>query len=241
LRDDVVLKIGGHELRSPVVCGAVIGEDFNTMNAAITRALDQGADLIEMRLDGLRDLSGWRRLLREDVPTIVTNRAEREGGHFRGEEDERIKPLLEGISEGVDCIDLELSTPQEQLEEVVGAAKKHGTSVMMSHHDFEKVPPPESMVAIARQMVEAGCDIAKLIGFAKRPRDALAMLDFLVQVPDSVDVPVIAFAMGEAGKFSRVTAPLFGSPIVYAAAAEVTAPGQFDVATARRLLDELGE
>ncbi|MEA1904836.1 MAG: type I 3-dehydroquinate dehydratase, partial [Candidatus Hadarchaeota archaeon] len=141
MRDDVVLKIGGHEMRSPVVCGSVIGEDLKTMNAAVTRALDQGADLIELRLDGLRDLSGWQRLLREDVPTMVTNRAEREGGHFRGEEDERIKTLLEGISEGAACIDLELSTPQEQLEEVVRAAKEHGTSVIISHHDFEKVPP----------------------------------------------------------------------------------------------------
>ena len=240
MRDDVLLKIGGHKLRPPVICAAVIGEDLSTMGTAINRALDQGADLIELRLDGLRDLGNWRRLLSGDVPMIVTNRARREGGYFKGEEDERVKPLLEGITAGVACVDIEFSTPQEQLREVVRAAKEHGTSVMMSHHDFGKVPPPRAMADIARRMVGAGCDIAKLIGFAKRPRDVLAVFDFLVQVSDLVDVPVVSFAMGEAGKFSRVTASLFGSPIVYAAAAKATAPGQFDVATARRLLDELG-
>lgn len=239
MRDDFLLKIGGYELRPPVICGAVIGEDHGAMDAAVNRALDQGADLVELRLDGLRDLSGWQRLLRQDVPMIVTNRTEREGGYFRGKEDERVKPLLEGITKGVACIDIEFSTPQGQLREVVHAAREHGTSVMMSHHNFEKVPSPGAMVDIARQMVDAGCDIAKLIGYAKRPREVLAVFDFLVQASDLIDVPVVAFAMGEAGRFSRIIAPLFGSPIVYAAAVEETAPGQFDVATARRLLDDL--
>ena len=239
MRDDLVLKIGSHELRTPAVCGAVIGESLDAMDAAMDRALEQGADLIELRLDGLRDLSGWQRLLREDVPTIVTNRAEWEGGHFSGREDERVKPLLEGISEGVACVDIELSTPSDLLAEVVRAAEEGGTSVMMSYHDFRKVPPQDVMVGTIHRMVEAGCDIAKLIGFARRPRGALDMLGFLIKVSESVDVPVVAFAMGEAGKFSRVVAPLFNSPIVYAAAAEATAPGQLDVAAVKRLLDEL--
>jgi len=89
-------------------------------------------------------------------------------------------------------------------------------------------------------MADVGCDIAKIITFAKTPRDVLTILDFLTQVPDSVAVPVIAFTMGEAGRLSRIAAPLFGSPIVYAAADEATAPGQFDIETTKRLLHEFG-
>ena len=96
------------------------------------------------------------------------------------------------------------------------------------------------MINIAERMVGVGCDIAKIVTFARTPRDALTVLDFLAQVPDSVAVPVIAFAMGEAGRLSRIAAPIFGSPIVYAAAGEATAPGQFDVETTRRLLHEFG-
>ncbi len=231
-----MLKLGKHELPTPAICGSVISEDLDAMSTGVDRALEQGADLVELRLDKLRDSEGWQRLLREDLPMIVTNRAEREGGHFKGEESERIGPLLGAIGQGVACVDLELSTPKGQLDEVLEAAKKSGTSVLISHHDFEGVPPVEELIEIARRMTEAGCDIAKLVGFAEHPRDALGMLDFIVRAPDAVDVPVVAFAMGEAGKFSRVIAPFFGSPLVYAAVDEAAAPGQLDVATMRGLL-----
>ncbi len=235
-----MLKLGKHKLPAPAICGSVIAEDLGVMNAAVDRALRQGADLIELRLDKLRDLGEWQRLLREDVPMIVTNRADREGGHFGGEERERIKPLLEAIAQGAACVDLELSTSKEQLDEVLRSAKKAGTSVMISHHDFNRVPPVEALIEVARQMAKVGCDMAKLVGFAKEPRDALRMLDFLVHAPNTVDVPVVAFAMGEAGRFSRIAAPFFGSPIAYAAADEAAAPGQFDVPTMRQLMDNLG-
>lgn len=234
-----MLKLGKHKLPAPAICGSVIAEDLSAMNAAVGRALKQGADLIELRLDKLRKLEDWQRLLRGDVPIIVTNRAEREGGYFKGGERERIKPLLEATARGVACVDLELSTPEEQLNGVLISARKAGTSVLVSHHDFDGVPPAEALAATARRMDEVGCDIAKLVGFAKEPRDALRMLDFLVHAPGVVDVPVVAFAMGEAGRFSRVAAPFFGSPIVYAAVDEVAAPGQFDVSTMRRLTNSL--
>jgi len=210
------------------------------MNAAIDRAIRQGADLIELRLDKLRDLEGWQRLLREDMLVIVTNRADREGGYFKGRERERIKPLLEAIAQGAACVDLEFSTSKRWLDEVLKSAKKAGTSVLISHHDFNRVPPVEALIKVARQMAEVGCDMAKLVGFAKEPRDALRMLDFLVRAPGAVDVPVVAFAMGEAGRFSRIAAPFFGSPITYAAADGAAAPGQFDVPTMRQLVNNLG-
>jgi 3-dehydroquinate dehydratase-1 len=136
-------------------------------------------------------------------------------------------------------VDIELSTPKHLREKVVSGAKKAGMSVIMSHHDFSATPPIDTLVDVARRLAGAGCDIAKIVTFAEEPRDALRMLDFLVKVQGEVSVPVIAFAMGEAGRLSRVAAPLLGSPIVYAAAGKTTAPGQFDVATTKQLLREL--
>jgi 3-dehydroquinate dehydratase-1 len=48
-------------------------------------------------------------------------------------------------------------------------------------------------------------------------------------------------AMGEAGKHTRAVAPVYGSKIGYAPVdpERATAPGQFDLATLRRLVDEL--
>jgi 3-dehydroquinate dehydratase-1 len=237
-----VIRLGPHQLRMPAVCGAVIEKSVKAMEAVLAKAIEQGADLVELRLDGLRDQVGWEKLLHKTkVPTILTNRAKREGGRFEGSEEERVRVLLDGINRGVDCVDIELSTEKKFLDKVVKEARRRGTSVLISHHDFSGTPKVEALVAVARRMVVAGCDIAKVVTFAETPSDALTVLDFLVRVQDEVDVPVIAFAMGEAGKFTRISAPLFGCPIVYAEAGKATAPGQFDVATTKRLLRELGQ
>jgi 3-dehydroquinate dehydratase-1 len=238
-----MIRLGSRQLRTPAVCGAVIGESVKAMSGVLAKAMEQGADLVELRLDGLSEQAGWEKLLHEkaNVPIILTNRAKREGGRFEGGEEERVRVLLDGIDIGVDCVDVELSTEKKFLIKVVQEAKRRGVSVLMSHHDFSGTPKAEALVAVAKRMVVAGCDIAKVVTFAETPSDALAVLDFLVEVQDEVSVPVIAFAMGDAGRFTRISAPLFGSPIVYAGAGEATAPAQFDVATTKRLLRELGQ
>jgi len=210
------------------------------MAAGIARAIEQKADIIEIRLDRLRKNSEWEKLLETELPLILTNRAEREGGHFKGEDGARIKYLLKGIEEGAPCVDIELSTPHSILNKVIETAKIHGTSLLLTHHDFKETPPIATLMNIAEKMAGVGCNIAKIVTFARTPKDALTVLNFLNQVPSYVKVPVVAFAMGEAGRMSRIAAPLFGSPIVYAAAIETTAPGQFDVETTRLLLHEFG-
>jgi len=232
-------KLGKHELRTPAVCGAVIGQNIETMRASVARAINQGADLIELRIDGLHDSTGWEKLLPVKVPVILTNRPEREGGGFKGDENKRVEVLLQGIARGVSCIDIEFSTPEPLRERVMSQAKKSSIAVLMSHHDFSLTPTIEVLTDMAKRLVGAGCDLAKIVTFAGDRKDALRVLDFLAQVQDEVAVPLIAFAMGDAGRITRIAAPVFGSPIVYAAAGEATAPGQFDVATMKRLLSEL--
>ena len=234
-----MLKLGRHGIRTPAVCGSVIGPDIKTMRAGAVRAIKQGADLIELRIDGLRNPTGWEKLLRTRVPAILTNRPKREGGKFKGGEEKRVEFLLEGITRGVACIDIELSTPGRLREETIARAKEANVSVLMSHHDFSSTPSVDVLMSIADRLAKSKCDLVKIVTFAKRTSDALRMLDFLAQAQDAVAVPVIAFAMGDAGGLSRIAAPLFGSPIVYAAAGETTAPGQLDVQTTKRLIREL--
>jgi 3-dehydroquinate dehydratase-1 len=233
------LRLGKHKLSTPAVCGSVMAEKVDEMKAGVAKAIEQGADLVELRVDGLHDQAGWEELLPVKVPVILTNRLEREGGSFRGDENKRIEVLLQGVARGVPCIDIELSTPESLRERVVSQAKKSGVAVIMSCHDFSITPSIEVMIGTAKRLAGAGCDIAKIVTFAEGTEDALRMLDFLAQVQDEVAVPIIAFAMGDAGKITRVVAPMLGSPIAYAAAGKATAPGQLDVATMKRLLHEL--
>lgn len=233
------LRLGKHKLSTPAICGSVMAEKVDEMKAGVAKAIEQGADLIELRVDGLHDQAGWEELLPVKVPVILTNRLEREGGGFKGDENKRIEVLLQGVAQGVSCIDIELSTPELLRERVVSQAKKSGVAVIMSYHDFSITPSIEVMIDTAKCLAGAGCDIAKIVTFAEYTEDALRMLDFLAQVQDEVAVPIIAFAMGDAGKITRIVAPMLGSPIVYASAGKTTAPGQLDVATMKYLLHEL--
>ena len=234
------LRLGGKKLRVPAICGSVMGADLGQMEMGISRAIELGADLVELRIDGMRNRAGWEKLLRADPPIILTNRPKREGGRFEGNERERIEVLSRGISRGVSCIDIEFSTPKPKRRRLVSGAREAGVTVLMSHHDRSKTPSIEKLVDLAKRLAETGCDLAKVVSFARNYRDALRVMDFLARVGEEVKVPIISFAMGHAGRITRIAAPLLGSPIVYAAAGEATAPGQFDIKTTKRLLQELG-
>jgi 3-dehydroquinate dehydratase-1 len=233
------LKFGKLKLRTPAVCGCVIGKSLDEMRGGISRAIKQGADLIELRIDDLQGKIAWGKLIQNNLPTMLANHPKREGGYFKDGEEDRVKLLLEGIEHGVSCVDIELSTPKKLRELVVSKAKKSGVTVLMSHHDISKTPPSESLMKITENLEEAGCDIAKIVTSAESPNDALRLLDFLVQVQGKVTVPVVAFAMGDSGRITRFVAPVFGSPIIYANALRKTGPGQLDVATMKQWTREL--
>lgn len=232
------IRLGKHKLESPAICAAIIGEDIASMEEDLKRALEKGPDLIELRLDKLKDTSDWTELLREEVPMIVTNRKKDEGGFFEGSEEERIEILYEAIDRGAPCIDIELSTLKNKRDELIEKATKEGTSVITSFHDFNKVPPVENLMEKTREMFESGCDIGKIIGFARDKEDSLRILEFLIRASRKTRVPVISFAMGEAGEFTRITTPLLGSPVTYASIGEKTAPGQLSLENEKKILEK---
>jgi len=233
------LRLGRHVLKTPAVCGAVLAKNIRVMSSAVSRALEQGADLVELRVDGLQNQEGWKRLLRGGFPMILTNRPRREGGVFLGSEEKRVKTILEAIEGNVPCVDIEFSTPEKLRNRVVSAANRAGVSVLMSSHDLSVTPAVKVLREQVKKMAEAGCDLAKVVTFAQNPSDSMRVLDFLVEVQDEVSVPVIAFAMGDAGKITRIASLLLGSPITYASVGRTTAPGQLGVAETKQLLRRL--
>lgn len=233
-----MLKIGKHEIRTPSICASIIGEDIDSMEKGVNKALEGGAELLELRLDKLKDLNGWESLLRKDIPTIVTNRSKREGGYFEGNEKDRNKILLEAINKGASCVDIELSSDSESLNEVVSLSKKKRKSVLISFHDFEKTPKLKELIEIKEDMIEAGCDIAKIIGYAKTPEDSLRSLNLLIKTTKRKRIPILSFTMGEIGGYTRLASMLLGSPFTYASVGEKTAPGQFQLEAMKKHLDK---
>jgi 3-dehydroquinate dehydratase type I len=191
------------------------------------------ADLIELRVDYLRNLELPLLLQNRKKPFIVTNRRKEEGGQYRGEERKRLDVLQEAIHLGADYIDVELATQRSWLQDLV--RNKRGTQVILSFHDFRRTPSLKELQRISWRMIQLGADVIKVVPFARSWEDNLNILS-LIPFAKKRKQKIVAFCMGEKGKSSRIFSPLLGAVWTYASLSQsrTSASGQL---TARELTD----
>jgi 3-dehydroquinate dehydratase-1 len=212
-----------------------------------TRARDQGADAIELRIDRLNEedqtlekLKGFVSQL--EVPVIVTNRRKEEGGSFSGTEAERIAQLSSILdSVNVDAVDIELLSPSEGKQMLVDKAKSLHVPVIFSFHDFTGMPSRSELDEIVTRMYDEGASIAKIAVTPQTFGDALLLLELTYTLTQAGKVVTI-IGMGPVGKHLRVIAPLYGSALTYGyiEGEGAVAPGQFSVKELRSLMEHLG-
>ena len=65
-------------------------------------------------------------------------------------------------------------------------------------------------------------------------KDTLTVLNVLSEVQNTIGI-----AMGDLGKYTRIVAPIFGSPITFASIGKESAPGQLDINTTKDILRKL--
>lgn len=204
------------------------------------------ADCVEFRMDlaerPAEALSGYD----GELPLLVTNRAEWEGG-AAGDEG-RLGALGDAIErDAVGAVDVELAALDGSRGEAVAAAARglaeesleRDVSVVVSHHDFEGTPPRAELKRSLRRAAAHGT-VGKLAVTAEDGADALDVLAVTHELSEA-GVAVATMAMGEAGQHTRAVAPVYGSAIGYAPVDPegATAPGQYDLATLRRLVEDL--
>lgn len=213
----------------------------STADLADEPAARSAADVIEFRLDlapdPLAQLDGYD----GELPILVTNRTRRDGGEAAAGAD-RLDALVEALARpSVAAVDVELEAIESgEADRVVAAARDRGASVVVSSHDVDGTPATEAMARTLREAAATG-DVGKLAVTAASPRDVLDLLAVTWSLT-AEGRPVATMAMGEAGRHSRAVAPVYGSRIGYAPVdpADATAPGQYDLATLRELVDALG-
>lgn len=178
--------------------------------------VEQGAKLVELRLDYINGEVNLRRLVADrPCPVIITCRRATDGGKFTGSEEQRLLLLRAAIAEGVDYIDLE--------EDVAASIPRFGqTKRIISFHDFRKTP--DNLDDLHRRMCELDPDIVKISTMANHPQDNLRVLELARRSK----VPTIGLCMGDIGTPSRILAGKFGSPFTYATFhhERALAPGQ---------------
>lgn len=186
-------------------------------------AASEFADIIELRVDLMDDPDIPGLLKAAPKPCIVTNRTKREGGQFKGNEEQRIHLLHRAIDAGADYIDIEASTSRSLLESILAA--RGTTQVILSYHDFTRTP--ERLDAIYDTMNQLPADILKIITYAGDINDNLAIFDLLKRARGD-GRKLISFCMGEKGEISRILSPLLGGFLTFGSldTGKESAPGQ---------------
>jgi len=178
--------------------------------------VEQGARLVELRLDYINGEVGIKRLLADrPCPVVIACRRESDGGKWTGSEEARRLLLRTAIAEGVEYIDLE--------DDIAASVPRFGkTKRIVSHHDFRKTP--EDLEGLHRKLCALDPDIVKIAAVANHPQDNLRML----RMVRASKVPMVGICMGDIGVPTRLLCGKFGAVFTYATFhhERALAPGQ---------------
>jgi 3-dehydroquinate dehydratase/shikimate dehydrogenase len=181
------------------------------------------ADVVEVRLDSVRDPNVSAALAGRHLPVIVTCRPAWEGGAFTGSEEDRKRLLREALDRGAEYVDLEARAGFDDL-----IASSGGRRVVLSLHDFDGLPA--DLETRIRMMKSTGAEMVKVAVKTRRLTDCVTLLDIVGRLKVR---GVIVIGMGEHGMVTRVLPSRFGSMWSYAGALDGV--GQL---TPRTLVDE---
>lgn len=222
-----------------LVCVPIMVETVERAIADAALAGEHGADVVEYRVDelfsGLDDLPAVQRLVEgSPLPCIVTCRPTWEGGHYDGDEDERVAMFeqLGACDAPPRYLDAELAAYLHSANKrmKVDLAVDHPaqqralrTRLILSSHDFSG-RPADLTRRVLRMQAEPAASVCKVAFRARSLRDNLELFDLMAES----NKPMIALGMGEFGLMSRILAPKFGGFLTFASLRDeqTTAPGQ---------------
>ncbi|MFW9889696.1 MAG: type I 3-dehydroquinate dehydratase [Candidatus Thorarchaeota archaeon] len=199
------------------------------------------ADMIEHRLDFMNRIEGLSAIYNESkVPIIATCRTPRNGGQYAGDEASRIGHLVEAILAGASFVDIELDTDPTLMNMMRNAAAENDSKLIVSKHYFDSTPEISELRSVLDSLVIVGADIMKLVTTANTIDDCGKILH-LYHIKSRPARPMIAFAMGDLGRFTRLTALYLGAPFMYVSQdqGKQAASGQITLSEMRALLEVL--
>jgi 3-dehydroquinate dehydratase-1 len=200
------------------------------------RARDEGADLLEWRLDVTRDPDVETVLPQSPLPVIATVRSVEHGGNFSGTPQAQLRLLIRAATSGSSYLDWEFR-PGEPLPDKLSVMRER---VILSYHDFEQTPADRELESLFDQMASFNTGVVKVVTLAQRMEDNISMLN-LIGRGRNRGIGVIAFCLGPLGRISRLACLLMGGAFTYAALERgvEAAPGQLTLAKMRQLLELL--
>ena len=199
-----------------LLCETVTADTITALRAA--RDAATLGDLVELRMDGVRDLDVAGALEGRARPVVVTCRARWEGGRFEGSEEERKAILTRALVLGAEFVDVEW---RAGFQDLIAADPAR---VVVSHHVFDGVPG--DLTDRVRAMRATGAGTIKVAVLAARLSDTNRLAAI------GAEGGAVVIGMGESGLPSRLLATRYGSRWTYAG--NGVAPGQIP---ARRMVE----
>lgn len=214
-------------------CVSIAEKTPKKLKQIIKKALKK-SDYVELRLDFLKPdkVPEALELVKKDLKkSVCTLRPKPEGGKFSGTEKERIA-ILKLIAEyNPFLLDVEFNTLKKN-KSLVNYIKRTKTPVLVSWHDFKKTPSALALNKTLDQMAKFSKNI-KIVTSAKLVEDSAHVLSLYARVST---INLIAFAMGEYGRISRILCLYLGSPFTYVSLGKAIAPGQFSLSEVKSIV-----
>lgn len=218
---------------------SILPETFDQALELIDQCGKANADFIEIRLDGLKIAEGLADLaLRGKMPKIATNKLSSHRGKFFGTETEQKQILLAAAKSGFEYVDVDLYS--SNLKDFISEAHARGAKIIVSFHDFDGTLQLQELNNVLEREIASGADVCKIVTTAKQTEDNLTLLNFMKAARNRADI--VCFAMGEAGKISRLLSPVFGAFFTFAALkrGSESAPGQMTIEEMRSIYKLMG-
>ncbi|KAJ7978041.1 bifunctional 3-dehydroquinate dehydratase/shikimate dehydrogenase, chloroplastic-like [Quillaja saponaria] len=211
---------------STMICTQLISQSVEQVVSDMHHAKAQGADLVEIRLDCIKNLKPQQdlQIILSDkpLPVVVSYRPEREGGLCEGDEYIRLQALKLAIELGADYIEIELEAASSVMA-MVECKMNHdcGSKVIVSCYVEGVTPSEEDLSHLVALMEAAGAHILKLVISAADITENARIFRLLLHC----QVPLIAYSVGERGLISQLLSSKFGGFLVYGTLEGNTVPG----------------
>jgi len=204
----------------------------NDMDRALR--LRSQPDLFELRLDGLAEFVDKLPSVipRLHCPVIITARSPSEGGLNRLSLSQR-RQLLRRFLPLAAMIDLELSCATA-LASIIKLARASEVPLILSRHDFNRMPSLAVLRKLADRAHSLGADIFKIVART----DDRQQLEQLLAFAQSKSLPlsISAMGVGKLGRVSRAVLANTGSVLNYAHLGRATAQGQMSLSELRAVI-----
>lgn len=205
----------------------------------------QACEMLEIRYDWFEtklwpELSKRVRAMAPHASQIGTIRLRRDGGAFPDTSINERLPLWESIlkaPEVPEWLDLERDCLHD-YQALDKLAKLRNTRILVSEHNFARIPTAVELKKFYQDVQRMKAKGLKIAAMSNTDGDCQRLYQFIGKNARHFDL-FAAFGMGETGKISRIWSLKEGANLTYGSFEGAAAPGQIDVATMKKAIENL--